>query len=268
MLSSLNKNDINKMMNYYRTSEMLNLKLFFPKVSPIKEIVIVETPKEFIENRDYLEKFDQNDVDTIKGRTAITGIQNSGKSDQFYNTLLKVKQKDEKGVLVLFNIDVIPTERYERWAGININVNIGDNVIIEAVSKGFDRMEVSHGICTHERYLIPWYKLRTLNIDNFKSFQTFKINQNDYNITRINRIAFLKSVGLDEKKFISYIPEIYQDIPNFILEDIIKNILKVLEKEEEYLLSYGKKFFVISGHTEGKKFAPWKMYDKNRYNKK
>ena len=265
MLSSKNKKDINKMMNYYRTSEMLNLKLFFPNVSPIKEIVIVETEEEFIKNKEYFESFDQNDVDTIKGRPAITGIQNSGKSDQFYNTLVEVKKKDDKGVLILFNIDITPSERYERWAGINVNINVGDTIIIEAVSKGFDGMEVSHGICTHERYLIPWYNLRTINIDNFKNFQTYKTNQEEYTITRNNRINFLKSVGLDEKKFINYIPEIYQDIPDFIWKDIIKNILKELEKEEDYLLSSGFKSFVISGHTEGKRFAPWKMYDKNRY---
>lgn len=263
MLSS--KNDEMKMMNYYRTSEMLNLKHFFPEVSPIKEIVIVENPEEFLENKDYFESFDQNDVDTIKGRLPITGIQNRGKSDQFYRTLLEVKKKDEKGVLVLFNIDITPSERYERWAGININVNVGDNVIIEAVSKGFDGMEVSHGICTHERYLIPWYQLRTISIDNFKKYQNFKISQEDYDVTRKNRIKFLKSIGLDEKSFISYIPEIYQNIPDFIWSDIIKNILKKLEKQEDYFLSYGHKTFVISGHTEGKRFTPWKMFDKNRH---
>ena len=111
MLSSKNKYDIKKMMNYYRTSEMLNLKFFFPTVSPIKEIVIVETPEEFRANKEYFESFDQNDVDTVKGRKAITGIQNSGKSDKFYNTLLEVKKRDSKGVLVLFNIDVSPSER-------------------------------------------------------------------------------------------------------------------------------------------------------------
>ena len=265
MLSSKNKYDIKKMMNYYRTSEMLNLKFFFPTVSPIKEIVIVETPEEFRANKEYFESFDQNDVDTVKGRKAITGIQNSGKSDKFYNTLLEVKKRDSKGVLVLFNIDVSPSERYERWAGINVNINVLENIIIEAVSKGFDGMEVSHGICTHERYLIPWYELRNINIDNFKKFQIFKISQEEYNKTRNNRIRFLNSVGLDEKKFINYIPEIYQDIPNFIWKDIIKNTLKNLEKNEELLLSSGFKSFVISGHTEGKRFAPWKMYDKNRF---
>ena len=266
MLSSKNNNDIKKMMNYYRTSEMLNLKTFFPNISPIKDIVIVENEKEYLNNKEYLETFDQNDIDTPKGIKPITGIQNSGKSDKFYNTLLEVKNKNDKGVIVLFNIDTKPSERYERWGGININVNIRENIIVEAVSKGFDGMEVSHGICTHERYIIPWHKLRTINISNFKEFQVYEIKQDDYLITRKNRIDFLKSIGLDENMFIKFIPKKYQEIPNFIWEDIIKNILKKLEKEEEFLISRGFQSFVISGHTEGNRFAPWKMYDKNRFN--
>ena len=63
---------------------MLNLKFFFPTVSLIKEIVLVETLEEFRANKEYFESFDQNDVDTVKGRKTITGIQNSGKSDKFY----------------------------------------------------------------------------------------------------------------------------------------------------------------------------------------
>ena len=37
------------MVNYYRTSEMLNLKRFFPEVSPIQDVVIVQTPEKNIE---------------------------------------------------------------------------------------------------------------------------------------------------------------------------------------------------------------------------
>lgn len=60
MLSSKNNNDIKKMMNYYRTSEMLNLNSFFPNISPIKDIVIVENEKEYLNNKEYLETLSSN----------------------------------------------------------------------------------------------------------------------------------------------------------------------------------------------------------------
>lgn len=115
---------------------------------------------------------------------------------------------------------------YERWAEISVGVDLGQDVIIDAVSKGFDGREVSKSICIHEKYFIPWYDLRKINIGNFKK---------------------------------------YQAIPNLIWLSVIKNFLKQLEKNEDILMSYGFTNFAISGHTEGKQFSPWQMFDKSRY---
>lgn len=131
------------MMDYYRTSDMLNLLYFFLQLSPIRDLIIVESKEDYLSNKELLDSFDQNRVDTIKGRIPILGIENSGKSDGFYDTLIKVKEKDPLGVLVLFNITSEPTERYERYAGISVGVDLGKDIIIDAVSKGFDGREVS-----------------------------------------------------------------------------------------------------------------------------
>lgn len=260
-----NINDKQKMMKYYRTSDMLNLLYFFPQLSPIKDLTIVESIEDYMNNKELINSFDQNRVDTLKGRTPILGIENSGKSDYFYDTLIKVKEMDPFGVLVLFNITSEPSERYERWAGISVRVNLGEDVVIEAVSKGFDGREVSKGICTHERYYIPWYDLRKISIANMKEYQIFQISNTDYQRTRSERIQFLQSIGLNPDVFSSYIPENYQAIPNFIWSSVITNLLKQLEKNEEILVSYGFIHFAISGHTEGKAFAPWQMFDTSRY---
>ena len=42
MLSMNNLDDRQKMMEYYRTSDMLNLLYFFPQLSPIKDLTIIE----------------------------------------------------------------------------------------------------------------------------------------------------------------------------------------------------------------------------------
>lgn len=86
MLRMSNENDKQKMMNYYRTSDMLNLLYFFPKLSPITDIVLVETVDEYINNFDFFNSFNQNRVDTLKGRKFIDGIENRGIPDNFYET--------------------------------------------------------------------------------------------------------------------------------------------------------------------------------------
>lgn len=260
-----NTKDKQKMMEYYRTSDMLNLLYFFPQLSPIKDLTIVENEADYLRNQEFLNSFDQNRVDTLKGRTPILGIENSGKSNCFYDTLIKVKEKDPFGVLVLFNVISEPSERYERWAGISVGVDLGQDVIIDAVSKGFDGREVSKSICSHERYFIPWYDLRKISVDNLKEYKTFQINNDDYQMTRNERIKFLKSIGLNPDVFSSYIPENYQEIPDFIWLSVIKNLLKQLEKNEDILMNYEFTNFAISGHTEGNQFAPWQMFDKSRY---
>lgn len=139
--------------------------------------------------------------------------------------------------------------------GISVGVDLVQDVIIDAVSKGFDGREVSKSICTHERYFIPWYDLRKINIGNFKKYQTFQIDNEEYQKTRNEKIEFLKSVGLNPEIFSSYIPEKYQAIPNLIWLSVIKNFLKQLKKNENILISYGFTNFAISGHTEGKQFS-------------
>ena len=265
MLNMKDINDKEKMKNYYRTSDMLNLLYFFPELSPVTDLILVENVEEYLNNREYFDSFDQNRVDTLKGRIPILGIENAGKSNGFYDTLLKVKEKDPLGVLVLFNILSEPTERYERYAGISVAVDLGANVIIEAVSKGFDGREVSKSISTHERYIIPWYDLRKISIDTFKKYQTYQINEEEYKESRAERIEFLKSIKLNPEVFLNYIPEKYEAIPDFIWKDIIINILKKLERNEDILAYNDFTNFAISGHTEGKSFAPWQMFDKSRY---
>ncbi len=265
MLTISNPQDKELMKNYYRTSDMINLIDFFPNLSPVKDLIIVESIDEYQENKDYFDSFKQNRVDTLKGRTPILGIENAGKSNGFYDTIVKVKEKDSKGVLVLFNIDSEPTERYERYAGISIGINVGENIYIDAVSQGFDGREVSKSICTHERYYIPWFDIRKCSIGNFKQYQTFLISQEEYKKTREERFSFLESIGLKKDVFSKYIPELYEPIPDFIWQDIILNVIKKLEKIEDELLSKNFKHFAISGHTEGRYWKPWGMFDKSRY---
>lgn len=264
MLCIHNPSDIAQMKKYYRTRDMIHLLELFPEVSPICDLTIVESIEDFLAHEEYLRTLDHNRVDSLVGKK-ILNIENAGHSSAFLDTLQKIKEQDKQGVLVLFRVNALPSERYERYAGISIGVDVGKCVFIDAVGKGFDGREVSKGICVHERYMIPWFDLRKCCIANFKTYQTFLIPQEEYAATRKERISFLKSVGLDATQFCSYLPEKYEPIPDFIWKDVLERIIKPLEKKEDFLLSEGFTTFAISGHTEGKKFCPWQMFDRSRF---
>lgn len=63
MLTMNNPKDINKMRNYYRTSDMLNLLMYFPEISSIKNLTIIEDEQDYLENIAYIETLDSNRVD-------------------------------------------------------------------------------------------------------------------------------------------------------------------------------------------------------------
>ena len=91
------------------------------------------------------------------------------------------------------------------------------------------------------------------------------INNQDYLKTREERINYLKSLGLDEKEFIKFIPKVYKPINDYIWLDLIKKVILVLEKNESILLKSGYKNFAINGNTENKECYLWQMYNKDRY---
>lgn len=265
MYTIKNSNDIEILNNYYRTSDMLNLCLYFPEICPITELVIIEDEEDFIKNYDYIKTLDNLRADSLKGRGVIEGIETSGDKKEFFDLIKKIKEKDAHGVLLLFNVSTPFTERYERTGGIAVGVSIDNGIYIDAVGKGFDGREVSKGIASHERYYIPWYDLRKCNINNFRNYRIYKVDNDTYKQTRLDRVNYLKSINLDEKIFDKFIPKEYEELPDSVWLSVIRYILTKLEKMDYELKSAKLNEFVISGNIEGREFSPWQMYDKNRF---
>ena len=53
MLTINNPNDINIMRNYYRTSDMINLLMYFPEISPIRNLTIIENEEDPYDDREH-----------------------------------------------------------------------------------------------------------------------------------------------------------------------------------------------------------------------
>lgn len=266
MLNINNKNDIPEMMKYHRTKDMINLRTYFPNLSPIRNLTIVKSIEDYQNNYEFCKSFVTQRNDTLITKPCMESIEvKESNPIVVKNTFEKVKELDKDGVIVLFDLCHEPSERYDRYAGITVEVSLSHGVFIDAVGKGFDGREVSKGFASHERYYIPWFELRKCNIENFKNYRTYIISDEDYQISRNNRISYLGGIGVSLDIALRYVPSEYTEIPSFVWLDVLKNCIKKLESMEDELTSADLTEFAINGHTEGKRFLPWQMFDKSRY---
>ena len=263
MYSIKNKEDIPYLLKYHRAKDMVNIMRFFPGLSPIDDMAVILDEKDYEKNKDKLEGLDniRNGNPTSEPCMKSVIIKDS---KNLLEAIRTIKEENKNGVLILCHSCNGASNRYERYAGISVGISLGRAIYIDAVGKGFDGREVLKGISCHERYSIPWEDIRKVNIDNFKTYNTYIINDKDYQISRDERIDFLSKCGISKDVLEETIPKKYGMIPDFIWLDIIRNIIKQLEKNEDFLRSEGFYEFNLSGHTEGKQFRPWQMADDQR----
>ncbi len=264
MYSLQNEKEKNKILNYHRAKDMVNIMKFFPGLSPVDDLAIITDENDYLENKDKISNLTSIRNGNPISELCMKSIPTKEINPNYLDIIKEIKEENENGVLILFHLNVTPTERYERYAGISVGISLGRQINIEAVGKGFDGREVLKGISCHERYIIPWQDIRKINIGNFKEYNTFITNQENYLKSREERISYLGKCGIDKNILEENIPVEYKEIPDFIWLDIIKNIIKPLEKEEDFLRQDGFLEFNLSGHTEGKRFRPWQMADDKR----
>lgn len=264
MYSIQKEEDIPKILKYHRAKDMVNIMKYFPGLSPVDDLAVVLDEEDYKKNQERLSFLTSIRNGNPTNEICMKSIPVREIHPNILEVFHEIKQENERGVLILFHLDVETTERFERYAGISVGVSLGNFIYIDAVGKGFDGREVLKGISCHERYQIPWPDIRTISIENFKDYRTYLISEEDYLLSRKERITFLESCGIDPNLLEEKIPKEYQEIPDFIWLDIIKNIIKVLEREEDILREDHFLEFNLSGHTEGKRFRPWQMADDQR----
>ncbi len=264
MYSIKNPKDIAYILKYHRAKDMVNIMKFFPDLSPIDDLAVITDEKDYEKNKDNISNLTSIRNGNPISELCMKSIPTKEINPDYIDILKQIKKENKNGVLILFHLNVKPTERYERYAGISVGISLGNMIYIDAVGKGFDGREVLKGISCHERYSIPWADIRKVNIDTFKNYNNYMINNKDYKLSREERINYLESCGIDREVLEKKIPKRYKAIPDFIWLDIIKNIIKVVYKEEDFIRESGFLEFNLSGHTEGKRFRPWQMADDQR----
>ena len=89
MLLYKNEEDRKIMNRYYRASDMIKLLKFFPDLSPITDLTIIENEDDYYEHEEYIKTLHNNRVDTLKTKVMSLNTDNRGIRRKFYR-LIKV----------------------------------------------------------------------------------------------------------------------------------------------------------------------------------
>jgi len=197
MLQASNPEDFEKMEKYGRAREILALLKYFPEISPVKNLTIVESVEDYEKNAEYLNKISWKRPDTPLGDATIIGSKQKGTADESPADVLKrAKSQNPNAVLTMYNTAHC-ANRLQADGGLSINIALGQQVFIDCVGKGFDGRETSYGFARHESYVFDWKDLPGLNLENIKDYRKYLVDDATYQQSVKERKVFLESVGYD-----------------------------------------------------------------------
>lgn len=159
--------------------------------------------------------------------------------------------------------------RYENDGGFNFLFNMGENIIIELVGKGFDGHELTQGLAIHERYQIPWDEVLFMKdrTDLLKSVVVGKacVTKNSYAKQREERVKFLRDIcHYDIDKIEEHVPQQYKLVDNNIITRILDDVVFELMKKQSSLRQDGLKRFGVQGNLLHGRVQPWEIFRAER----
>lgn len=146
MLRYNNPEDKEKMMRYHRTKDMINLLNYFPEISPIRNLTIVESIEDYKKHYEFLKDLPGERNDSLITKPFMKSIEGTGIKPDIPSILKKVKEIDKEGVIALFDLCHKPSERYERYAGISLGVSLRKEYILMLWEKALME-EKSQKVC-------------------------------------------------------------------------------------------------------------------------
>lgn len=259
-------------MKYGKAKGIVLLQKYLPKISPFKSIDIVSNIDEWNAIKDRFGEFVPNRVDYPIGqprRNVIAGT--NGLASGMPSLIESVNKQSPNGVVLLLPTkeNVIVPPRYEDDGGFNVLFNMGRNVIIELVGKGFDGHEVTQGLANHERYQIPWNEVLFMRDrrDMLKSptVQKSHVTPESYEKQRQARIKFLHEViGYDLETVKNNVPETYSLISDNIIKTLLDDVVLELMKKRQMILRDGLTRFGVQGNIIDGNIQPWEIFRAER----
>ena len=258
------------LMKYGKAKGIVLLQKYLPQISPFKSVDIVSTIDEWNAVKEKYGDFVAHRVDMPIGDPRKNVVQGtSGFSNSIPGLIKKVNEQSPNGVVLLMATKEQAVHRYENDGGFNILFNMGENIIIELLGKGFDGHELTQGLAIHERYQVPWDEILFMRdrIDLLKSPTVGKarVTPDCYAKQRNERVKFLRDIcHYDIDKIEEHVPQQYKLIDNDIIKGILDDVVLELIKKQTSLRQDGLKRFGVQGNLLHGRAQPWEIFRAER----
>lgn len=263
------ENTINNLMTYGKAKGIVLLQKYLPNLNPFAGISIIRDLEEWEKVKDnYPERITQR-TDTKIGDPRIVRIAGTtGKKEDIPDCIRQIKAQNPDGVLLLLTMKKETIPRYQNDGAFNIAFFHGDSVVIELLGKGFDGGQLTREKAVHERYTIPWNEVLFMrdkyDLQKSREVSKFVVPDEEYQRTRKERVAWLKSIESDKEAIEESVPERYIPTDNDTIKSILDDIVFPLYKRQSDLKRDGLTVFNVQGNVVDGVVEPWEFFRPER----
>lgn len=257
---------------YAKFNDLLLAKELLPHVFPFYDLRIVQNLKDWEQIADRYGDFVYCRVDAPIGYPRPRAATSGNKSDiprlikQYCNPFTRC------AVIIMTPKDPNspPVKRYNYDGGFSVLFELDKHIVVEAVSRGFDGGDITHGAIAHERWIYPWDNLT--NDNDLKWFQNrakqpiYFINNQDYRDTREARIDLLvKECRFEYQTVAAAIPRAYERLPYRTIQNLVGSVALALRRRQTYLRRNNLTNFIAYGNIVSEQPQVWGIYRQNHF---
>lgn len=254
MILDLNNQAHIPLINMYKKCKGISLvNKYLPNLSPLNKMYVINS----LEDWEQVEtKFPEHMMtircDSPKGVNSKLPSGQTFDRSRVPNYINLVKSAVPDAVLILEDMKPGTNERIHTKGGVNLDIKIGDYVLMEYVGPSFDCRELCTGKATHESWNIPWDELPFMKDNSIRRYKVGTIDQKGYVATAKERLAFLINAFSDKKdEILATMPNSFQGMDINLFRDIRDNVIFPLWMQHEQLSRDGLRHFGVEINVMG-----------------
>lgn len=254
-------------MKYGKARGIMLLNKFLPDVTPVANMDIISSLEDWEALKEKYSGFAFQRVDWPIGTPKPKVVYGTnGKPDNIPHLIKKAKQDCPESVVLLMKTKKDSVYRYDYDGGFNVLFDPNKEVIIELVGKAFDGHELTYGLATHERYVIPWSETLFVTSKNIASYRKYVVAPEEYAKQRAERIDYLiNDCAYDSYTVNKRVPKTYQSLSGYLIDDLIDRIVFELYSKKDELKQLGLAKYCVQGNFVNGEVQPWEIFVPNRW---